>query len=571
MDAMSATADPAGIAAFTAAGQPFELTDAVVRGTRCRVFRNAPRTLNQLYAQARSHQAQVFTVADGARLTYGEVFARAAALAADLAAHGVGRGTHVAIAMRNCPEWVVAFIAVTALAAVPVLVNSRGAAEEIAASLADTGCRHAVADARRAALIERGRCAGISGVVVDDIPAVRAGGPAWRCYQQILAREREAPLPAAECAPEDPAAIMFTSGTSGRPKGAVLSHIGMLTALMANQLCAAMLGARMAASLGIDVATLARAAPQACTLLVFPLFHTSGCLSVFLTSLTRGGRIVFLPRWSAAEALRLVQQERVTALPAVPTMLWDLLHSPELAGSDTSSLVNLGTGGQGLPANLLQAIRAAFPRAILGTGYGMTETNGMVSLALGEEYLAHPESVGRPLPTAEIRIVDDADRELPAGATGEVCIRSAQNMNGYWAHPEADAERLRGGWLHSGDLGRIDAHGRLHIVARKTDMVISAGENIYCAEVERVLTEHPHVLEAATFGVPDERLGERLIAVIVARAGSGLDAAQLGEFCRTRLADYKLPRSWHFERGPLERNAAGKLLKAQLRARVGAG
>jgi long-chain acyl-CoA synthetase len=144
-------------------------------------------------------------------------------------------------------------------------------------------------------------------------------------------------------------------------------------------------------------------------------------------------------------------------------------------------------------------------------------------------------------------------------------------MNGYWAHPEADAQRLRGGWLHSGDLGRFDAHGRLHIVARKTDMVISAGENIYCAEVERVLTEHPQVLEAATFGVPDERLGERLIAVIVARAGSELDAAQLGEFCRTRLADYKLPRSWHFERGPLERNAAGKLLKAQLRARLGAG
>jgi long-chain acyl-CoA synthetase len=201
MDAMSATADPAGIAAFTAAGQPFELTDAVVRGIRCRVFRNAPRTLNQLYGQARSHRAQVFTVADGERLTYGEVFARAAALAADLAAHGVGRGTHVAIAMRNCPEWLVAFIAVTALGAVPVLVNSRGAAEEIAAGLADTGCRHAVADARRAALIERGDCAGISGVVAGGIPATRAGGAGWRGYEQILARECGASLPAADCAP----------------------------------------------------------------------------------------------------------------------------------------------------------------------------------------------------------------------------------------------------------------------------------------------------------------------------------------------------------------------------------
>jgi len=566
MDSTTESPDPLSVAAFTAAGQPFELIEGVVRGMRCRVFRNVPRCLAELYPAARAHEAKVFTVVGGEELTYGELFHQAAALAAELTARGVGRGTHVAIAMRNRPEWLAAFIAVSALGGVPVLIGSRSAREELLYCLTYTRCRHLVADGERAALLaQAGIRADIDAVVVGEIPPAT---PRWREYARVVAEPTACALPATQCAPEDPALIMFTSGTTGRPKGAVLNHLGVITALMANQLSAALLGARIAAQLGVDPAMLARDAPQPCTLLVFPLSHTSGCLSVFLTGLARGGKIVFPPRWSAAQALEMIEEERVTALPAVPTMLWDLLQAKERSRSDTSSLVSLATAGQGLPENLLRAIQTAFPRALLGTGYGMTETNGMVTLAVGAELLSHPDSAGRPLATAEIRIVGDDEHEVPAGTAGEVCVRSAQNMIGYFEQPEANAAIFRGGWLHTGDVGFIDAEGFLHIVSRKSDMIISAGENIYCAEVERVLTQHPHVLEAAAFGRPDERLGEKLVAVIVARGGSQLDAAELKNFCSTRLADYKLPREWYFERGPLERNPAGKIMKVQVRERL---
>jgi len=558
--------EPLSVAAFTAAGQPFELIDSAVRGVHCRTFRHSPRCLAQLYPAARVHGPQVLAVMEGARLTYAEAFADAAALASQLAARDVGSGTHVGIAMRNCPEWLVAFIAITALGAVPVLLNSRGAAAELAYGLDYSRCRHLLTDEACAALLaSEGVATGLDVTVVGEVPP---GRPRWRSYARSLAQGRGALLPVTPCDPEDPALIMFTSGTTGEPKGAVLNHVGLLTALMANQLSGALLGARLAAGLGIDTVTLARSAPRPCTLLVFPLFHTSGCLSVFLTSLARGGKIVFLPRWNVTRALELVQQERVTALPAVPTMLWDLLQHPDLERFDTASLTSLGSGGQALPRNLLQAIQARFPRALLGTGYGMTETNGMVSLTVGEEYVRHPDSAGKPLATAEIRIVDDADQELPPGVAGEVCIRSAQNMIGYWDRPQEDARIFRGGWLHTGDVGLIDAEGFLHIISRKTDMIISGGENIYCAEVERVLTQHPQVLEAATFGIPDTRLGEKLLAVIVARGNAAIGSAELTDFCSARLARYKVPREWHFDAGPLERTATGKVLKAQVRERL---
>lgn len=566
MTADRTVVDPLSVEAFTAPGASFELIETQVRGANCRTFRNAPRCLADLYRAARVHDDKVCAVMDGARLTYGELFGHAAVLAAHLRGLGVVKGTHVAIAMRNRPQWLVAFIAISSVGAVPVLANSRSAAVELAESLDYAQCRHVIADTQCAALLAEGRFSGATGIVAGESPA--GGAILWQSLASIIDASPAVDLPLTVCAPDDPALIMFTSGTTGTAKGAVLDQLGVLTALMANQLSAALLGARMAKQMGVDLATLAQQAPQPSTLLVFPLFHTSGCLSVFLTTLARGGKIVFLPRWSAAEALRLVQEERVQALPAVPTMLWDILQFPGLAAFDTSTLVSLGSGGQGMPGNLLAAIQARFPRALLGTGYGMTETNGMVSLAVGAEFLAHPHTAGRPLATAEIRIVGDSGELLPAGESGEICVRSAQNMSGYWAQPQADALVFRGSWLHTGDVGFIDAEGFLNIVARKTDMIISGGENIYCAEVERVLNLHPDVIEVALFGLPDERLGEKLVAAIVPRAGATPDAAQLRAFCAERLAEYKLPREWRFSGEPLERNATGKIMKGQVRLRL---
>jgi len=552
--------------ALTAPGQPFEIVEVPVRGVPCRVYRRSPQCLTQIFAAAQAHGPKVLAVQGERRLTYDEAFAQGAALAAALASrYGVRRGTHVAIAMHNSPEWLVAFIAIASLGAVPVLVNSRGAPDELIYCVESTQCPVVIADAKRALAIVQAGGSLIEGVVAGDAAGL---GGRWASFDALVAEGRGAALPAVQCDGDDPAVIMFTSGTTGAAKGAVLSHVGVIASLMANQFSAALIGARMAAKYGVDLATLMKNAPQPCTLLIYPLFHTSGCLSVFLTSLMRGGKIVLMGRWSAKDALRIIQDEKVGMLPGVPTMLWDLLHEPELKRYDTSSLNNLSTGGQALPINLVEAIREAFPQAVIGTGYGMTETTGVVSLTVGEEFLARPATCGRPVAIADVKVMDDHGNELPAGELGEICVRGAVNMIGYWNRPDANEAMFRDGWLRTGDIGRYDAEGFLYIVDRKKDMIISAGENIYCAEVERVLMQHPAVLEAATFGLPDARLGERLAAAVVLRHGAALDAKALADHCLQHLADYKVPRELRFDAGPLERNASGKIMKAQVRRRL---
>lgn len=570
------------LANLTSPGAPFELVDATVRGTRCRVFKFAPRSLAELYPAARVHDSKVLAVLGDERVTYVEVFARAAGLAEHLrAAEGLQPGEFVGLALANSPDWLVAFIAVSALGAVPVLVNSRGAPDEMDHGLASTHCRLVVADARRALRLGavHERLPGVRGVAIEDAADPLPAG--WTRFDTKAALGEQSPAPVADrlpcvlAEPDAPAMVLFTSGTTGRAKGAVLSHRAVMTALWANQLSATMVGMRMAARYGMDLATLAARSPQACTLLVYPLFHTSGCHSVFLTNLLRGGRVVFMPRWSAEDALRLIAREKVTSLPGVPTMLWDLLHSPALTAADTSSLNNVSTGGQGLPANLVAAVQAAFPNVVMGTGYGLTETSGMVTLTVGEEFLENRHTAGKPVPTVEMRLVDEAGQAVAAGEPGEVCVRGASLFLGYCDGTGVDSSLDADGWFRTGDVGILDASGFLSIVDRRKDMVISAGENIYCAEVERALSMHPDVVEVAALGVPDERLGERLVAVVVPRAGSALAAGDLagmlGPHVAAQLADYKVPREFRAVAETLPRNLMGKVLKAQLRQRLFGG
>ena len=562
---------------LTSPGAPFELVDATVRGTPCRVFKQAPAAVAQLYRAARAHDSKLLAVLGDEHVTYVEVFARAALLAEHLhTVEALQAGDFVGLALANGPDWLVAFVAVSSLGAVPVLLNSRGAPDEIDHGLASTHCRLVVADARRALRLGavQQRLPGLHGVAIEDAADALPSG--WTRFDPKAALGAQLPGPVADRLPcvvaeEDaPAMVLFTSGTTGRAKGAVLSHRAVMTALWANQLSATLVGMRMAARYGMDFATLAAHAPQACTLLVYPLFHTSGCHSVFLTNLLRGGRVVFMPRWSAEEALRLIAREKVTSLPGVPTMLWDLLHSPALAAADTSSLNNVSTGGQGLPANLVAAVQAAFPNVVMGTGYGLTETCGMVTLTVGEEFLEHRHTAGKPVPTVEMRLVDEAGREVPAGEPGEVCVRGASLFLGYCSVGGVDPSLDEAGWFRTGDVGVLDVGGFLSIVDRRKDMVISAGENIYCAEVERALSTHPDVVEVAALGVPDERLGERMVAVVLPRPGSALAtgdvAGLLGPHVAAQLADYKVPREFRTVAETLPRNALGKVMKAQLRA-----
>jgi long-chain acyl-CoA synthetase len=361
-----------------------------------------------------------------------------------------------------------------------------------------------------------------------------------------------------------PAAILFTSGTTGMVKGAILSHRALITGIMSVQLAGLMVLHDTARQHGIPVETILATLPQAALLQVYPLFHISGLGAAFLSPFVSGGKIVIMPRWDTDEALRLIAAEKVTQLTAVPTMLWDMLNRAKLGEADLSSVRNIGTGGQALPVNLLDAMRVAAPQAVMGTGYGLTETAGSVAMAVGEDFIRNRASAGRVLNLVDMVTLDGAGQPQPAGEIGEIAVRGPMVMSGYWNAPAStEAVLSADGWFRTGDIGYVDEENYVFIVDRAKDMVISGGENIYCAEVERVLGELPGVSECAAFGMPDERLGEVLVATVVAQ---GLDADAIKAAIGERLARYKVPAHVAFSSETLPRNVMGKVDKKLLRA-----
>jgi len=544
-------------AGLTAPGAPFELRSIEIEGAPRRVFCNAPQTLADVYRSVKQYEERVFTVYNGEHMNYSEALRKAAALGQHIEARGGAvRGARIAIAMNNRPEWMIAFIAVTAIGATAVLINSRGTAPEIKAALDHTDATLVIADAQRAQLLADDARDLI--VVRDD-----AAAPARAVdFNAAVAGWENASLEPAAIDPEDEAVVMFTSGTTGGAKAALLTHRSVLTGLMNIQFSMAVVGARLTALYGAE-AMAAAAKRQPSAMLCVPLFHSSGCYAIFLSNFIRGGKVVILPKWNAAQAVELIEREQVAAFSGSPTMLWDLLRT-DRSGRDLSTLVSVGIGGQALQPQLMREIIAAFPRAILGAGYGMTEVNGSVCMVAGQELMDRPTSSGRIIPSAEVRIVDDNGADVAPGETGEIWVRGAMTMRGYCKRPEATAEVLSDGWLRTGDMARIDDEGYLHVIDRKKDIVISGGENISFTEVEGAAIEHPAIAETAAFGVDDERLGERLILAVVVKDGHQLNEEALKQHVAERLAIYKVPREIYF-RGPLQRNALGKVNRNDLR------
>ena len=535
-------------AAVTAPGTPFELLE---RDGLLQFAQTAP-DLALMIEHARRHGDKTFLIdfsADGAerRLTFEQVFAWRDQLAPML---GIRRGDRVAICMRNRAEWIVAFMAVIKAGGVAALLNSRGSPAELAAMIAEVTPEVVLADSRRAALIREG---GYDGRMLDLTQPFDEA--------EIARRNADAPAPGS---PLDPAAILFTSGTTGRVKGAVLTHRSLITGLMLMQLSGMMVLHNMARAHGMEPAQLMAAMPQQAVLLVYPLFHISGLGAAFLSPLFAGSKVVIMRRWDADEAAHLIAAEKITMFSAVPTMLWDLLHRAKPGEADLTSLRNIASGGQALPVNLLDAIREACPQAVMGTGYGMTEASGSLAQAVGEDFLRKRSSAGRVLPLAQVRIVAPDGTVQGTGASGEIQLKGAMVMAGYWNRPEDTAAAFTtDGWLRTGDVGYIDDEGYIFIVDRVKDMVISGGENIYCAEVERVLGELGGVGECAAFGIPDERLGELLVAVV---RGEGLNEQQVKDWVGERLARYKAPGHVALVADALPRNHVGKVDKVALRA-----
>jgi long-chain acyl-CoA synthetase len=527
------TVDPV-FAEVTGPGSPFEI--GMLDGMR--QFVSAPPDLNLLIEAARAHGEKCCIVEGERRLSYTEVFALRDALVPALK---IARGDRVAICMRNRAEWMIAFLAVIRAGGVAALLNSRGSPAELVAMIDEVTPTLVLADAQRADLIRSG---GYAGRLIDEETFPQQGGEL-------------PPLTLAD--PHDPAVILFTSGTTGRVKGAILTHRNLITGLLLVQLSGVMILRSMAKAHGMEPEALIARMPQQGVLQVYPLFHISGLGAAFLSPFFAGSKIVVMRRWDAGEALRTIAAEQITMFTGVPTMLWDLLNRAELDSADISSLTNVASGGQALPVNLLDAIRAACPQAAMGTGYGMTECSGSVAQAVGADFVRRPSAAGRVLSLVDMRI------DAPAGEAGEIVVRGPMVMQGYWNRPVETAAVLSpDGWLRTGDVGYVDDEGYVFIVDRTKDMVISGGENIYCAEVERALGELPGVRECAAFGIPDERLGELLVAVVVAE---GLDEAQIIAAIGERLARYKAPGRVAFSAESLPRNHVGKIEKRVLRER----
>ncbi len=550
------------LAELTGPGGPFEITREDVLGVETQVYRQRMRTLRELVAQSAVRADLDFVVHGDApeeRFTFGAHDARARAVATALARLGVGVGDRVALCSANNPDWVVSFWACALLGAVLVPLNAWWKAEELEFGLNDSEAKVLICDERRAAVLRDG------GVRVPSVEHTFVIGkdPARGRPFADLADGPDDP-PEAPLAEDDLLAIIYTSGTTGRPKGATLTHRQVI--------------ANLSNIIVLGVANTRRGAPpraaqgglQTASLLVVPLFHVTGCLSTMTVNYATGAKVVLMPpgRFDPEVAMQLIEHERVTSIGGVPTVMWRILESPALDRYDLSSVQRASYGGAPAAPELVERIDAAFPnlRKTLSTAYGLTETASVATAHGGDDYFAHPGSVGRAAPTVELRIVSEDGRDVPGGARGEVWIKGPTVMNrGYWRRPDANAAVLTDGWLHTGDVGYLDGDGFLYLVDRAKDMIIRGGENVYCVEVENVLFDHPDVIDAAVVGVPHRTLGEEVKAVVQLSAGSRATADDIRAFCRAHLADFKVPEYVEVRERPLPRNPAGKVLKSVLR------
>ncbi len=538
-------------AQLTGSGGPFEIVEETVLGEPLSVFKERPRSLRELIENSRDLGEAEYVVFDDLRLSFAAHERVVASIAAALRErYGVGPGDRVAILAANAPEWIASFWATVSLGAVCVGLNGWWVRDEIRFGLEDSDPKVLLGDERRLARLEGWD---------PGMPVVEFESD----FEAIWSHDLDAPLSDTPIAEDDPATILYTSGTTGRPKGAVNTHRNIV-ALTRVQICHGLKAAMYKASQGI--------APGSgggnIALVTTPLFHVSGLYSGVVTPLATGLKTVWTRgRFDAERVLELIERERVSTWGPMGTMLHRVFAHPDLERFDLSSLTHVGSGGAPVSPALQERMRKVFPnaRGNMGIGYGLTESTALATLNSGEELEAHPDSVGRPLPTVDVEIRDRDGRRLPDGEVGEIHIRSPLVMREYWRRPDATAETIRPGrWLRSGDIGRIE-DGRLYIHSRERDLILRGGENVYPAEIENCLEAHPAVREAAIIGVDHPELGQEVKAVAVVEPGHPAPSeAELDAWTRERVAYFKVPAHWEIRSEPLPRNASGKVLKSVL-------
>jgi long-chain acyl-CoA synthetase len=566
-------------ARMTAPGQMFEIERITVNGIEMSAWKHAPANLRQVLDMSLNHATRDFLVYEDQRFTFDEHYRIASTLAKRLGSVDVVKGDRVAIASRNLPQWIFAFWGAMVTGAVVVPLNAWWTSEELAYGLTDSGSSILFVDEERLERLAKQfdhlpELKTI--VVVSDDPKRPAHIDKTHSRIQLIGFDDflgkvdpAATPPDVTLEPDDDATMFYTSGTTGKPKGAVGSHRNALTNLMS----LFFIGQRATLRFGTGNVDLEGKSIQNAGLLNVPLFHATGCLAVMVVNTASGGKIVMMHHFDAGKALALIEAEQLTMIGGVPTIAMQILDHPDFKKFDTSSVRAVTYGGAPAPPELVKRIQAAFPVGQPGNGYGLTETSAAVCLNSGPDYVAKPDSVGSVVPVCEVAIVpeefegSEPSPDLPRGPSvvGELWIKGPNVVRGYWHKPEATAQSFSRGWLHTGDIGRIDDEGFIYIVDRAKDMIIRGGENVYSVIVEAAIFEHPDVADCAVVGLPHPTLGEEVAAVIVLRPGRTVEAEEISRHVAQRLARFEVPTRIFFRTLALPRNPQGKVLKRELR------
>ena len=545
---------------LTSPGAPFELVEEQVTGETVKMFRNAFPTLPDFINAGREHGNATFMVYRGTSWSFNQFYQHADTLAAKFQSLGVKPGDRVAIAMRNRPEWGVAFVAAVLVGAVPAPLNSFELEQELRASLKDLEPAVLCCDNDRLECIKGDTGLANCHLILVGKEHAKIPAPKLERYNDIVT-QKNSPQPVT-VQPDDPALILLTSGASSRAKGVLSTHRAVCQALFGIDY----IGAISAMSSPEAVAIMMESGLQPTTLTVVPLFHISGLHAQLLTALRHGRRLVIMYKWNPEEALELIQSENVTQFNGAPSMVAQLIKEPGFEDPEiTGSLSALGFGGAGLSQKLINDVLDKRPNGMCGIGFGLTETNGMGAAGSGRIFSYKANSCGIPSPVIDTRIVDDHDKPLGVNEQGEICFRGVTLMDGYWRNEEATRIAKKDGWFHTGDVGYIDDEGFLFVVDRIKDVINRAGEKIASAEIESCLSEIPEIAEVAVFSLPSVQTDESVAAAVVLNKGSTITADNIKNIVGERLASYKKPEHVFFRSNPLPRNPAGKVLKPELK------
>ena len=556
-------------AELDAPGSPLATSIAEVRGIPVKVYTTAPPNMRVMWEATAINGDKDYLVYEDERYSYAEIHSQVRKLAQYLVSQGIGRHSRVALSMRNYPEWVVGYWATVSIGAAVVGMNAWWTPSEMEYALNDSQPGVLIVDDERLERLSQiANTPKMHVISVRTDRALPAGGARWT---DVMATADPGVLPNIEFDQDDDATIFYTSGTTGFPKGAQLTHRGSVANILN------LVVMNMAAALAEQKAIVAGDVPAPtgepkpvlppCFMAPTPLFHVTACNCILHAATASGAKVVLMYKWDPGRALELIEREKVTSFSGVPTMSREMLLHPDWDKRDTSSVQGMGGGGAALQPDLVHKIAGALKGGQPSTGYGMTETHGIITANSARWFIAKPESCGPLVPTLEGKLVDEDGNDLPAGPTtvGVLCVRGSVVIKGYLNREEATADSIRDGWLNTGDIARIDEDGFVYIVDRAKDMVIRGGENVYCSEVETVIYNHDAIAEACVFGIPEERLGEEVAAVIVLRPGRSLTEKELQDFLSGTIAKHKIPTKIWFRDEPIPRNASGKFLKRELK------